>query len=235
MKTYKIHLIRHGLTEDNLKGIYAGHTDSSLCSQGIEQIEQLKKEYIYPQVDFVFSSPLKRCKETAKLIYPDAEPIVIDALTEYNFGEFEGQTAEVLHEKQPLFDKWIRGEKGIAPPFGESNEDFTARVCTAFSQIVDGIIKAGTDNVAIITHGGVISTLLANFAIPEASATEWLTPSGCGFTLLASHFLWMSGRKLEAVREIPELPEEEKQGNYYDGWDYYPDDDDFDISEYIND
>jgi len=74
-----------------------------------------------------------------------------------------------------------------------------------------------------------------NFAIPEASATEWLTPSGCGYTLLASHFLWMSGRKLEAIKEIPDLPEEKKEGNYYDGWDYYPNDDDFDISEYLND
>ena len=231
MKTYKIHLIRHGLTEDNLKGVYAGHTDTPLCAQGIEQLGELKEKYIYPQADFVFSSPLKRCTETARLIYPANEPVVIDALKEYNFGEFEGQTADELHDKQPLFDRWIRGEAGVAPPFGESNEEFTARVCESFAKIVDGIIKSDSDNVAIITHGGVISTIMANFAIPEASATEWLTPSGCGFTLLASHFLWMSGRKLEAVREIPDLPEEKKQGNYYDGWDYYPNDDDFDISE----
>ncbi|MBR3817384.1 MAG: histidine phosphatase family protein [Clostridia bacterium] len=235
MKTYKIHLIRHGLTEDNLRGIYAGHTDSPLCSQGAEQLAELKKCYVYPHADFVFSSPLKRCTETARLIYPGCEPVIIDALTEYNFGEFEGKTADELHEKQPLFDRWIRGEEGIAPPFGETNEEFTSRVCGGFAKIVDGIIKSDSDNVVIVTHGGVISTIMANFAIPEASASEWLTPSGCGYTLLASHFLWMSGRKLEAVREIPELPEEEKQGNYYDGWDYYPNDDDFDISEYLND
>lgn len=235
MKTYKIHLIRHSLTEDNLKGVYAGHTDSPLCPQGIEQLEELKRDYIYPRADFVFSSPLKRCTETAKILYPHIEPMIIDALTEYNFGEFEGKTADELHEKQPLFDRWIRGEEGIAPPFGETNEEFTARICNGFTKIVDGIIKSGSDNVVIVTHGGVISTLLANFAIPEAPASEWLVPSGCGVTLLASHFLWMSGRKLEAVREIPDLPEEEKKGNYYDGWDYYPNDDDFDISEYIND
>ena len=41
MKTYKIHLIRHGLTEDNLKGLYAGHTDTSLCDEGKAQILQL--------------------------------------------------------------------------------------------------------------------------------------------------------------------------------------------------
>ncbi len=234
MKTYKIHIIRHGLTQDNLAGIYAGHTDTSLCSEGKEQIEKMKEDYIYPSADFVFVSPLKRCRETAELIYPDLKPIVIEALTEYDFGEFEGKTAEELHEKQPLFDRWIKGEQGIAPPFGESNEEFAKRVCEGFVKIVDGILKSGTDNVAIVTHGGVISTLMANFALPEASVSEWLTPPGCGYTLLASHFLWMSGRKLEAIKEIPELPREENEGNYYDGWDYYPDDDDFDISEYLN-
>ena len=43
----------------------------------------------------------------------------------------------------------------------------------------------------------------------------------------------MSGRKVEVIKEIPESPEEERQGNYYDGWDYYPNDDDFDVSEYL--
>lgn len=235
MKTYRIHLIRHGLTEDNLKGVYAGHTDTSLCEEGREQIIKMKEEYIYPQADFVFTSPLKRCTETAEIIYPGHKAIAVDGLTEYNFGEFEGQTAEVLHEKQPLFDPWLKGEKGIAPPFGESNEEFAKRVCESFVKIVDGILKSGSDNVAIITHGGVISTIMSNFALPEASASEWLTPQGCGYTLLASHFLWMQGHKLEAIKEIPEMPKDDSEGNYYDGWDYYPNDDDFDISEYLND
>mgnify|MGYP002514628718 FL=1 len=162
---------------------------------------------------------------------PDYE---IDGLTEYNFGEFEGQTADQLHEKQPLFNRWLRGEENITPPFGESNKEFADRICSTFVKIIDGILKTGTDNVAIITHGGVISALMSNFAIPEASVSEWLTPSGCGYTLYLSHFLWMSGHKLEAVKQIPDLPEEEKEGNYYDGWDYIPNDDDFDISEYLD-
>jgi alpha-ribazole phosphatase len=195
----------------------------------------MKEEYKYPQVDFVFSSPLKRCKETAEILYPHLNPIVIDELTEYNFGEFEGRTAEELHEKEPLFDRWLLGDENIKPPFGESNREFINRICNAFVKIIDGVVKSGSDNVAIITHGGVISSLLANFGIPEASVSEWMTPSGCGYTLLISHFLWMSGHKAEVIKEIPEIPQGESEGNYYDGWDYYPNDDDFDISEYLND
>lgn len=233
MKNYKIHFIRHGLTQHNLDGVYSGRNDVELCQEGKNQLLQMKEEFEYPYAEFVFTSPLERCKETAKLLYPDIKPIEIEGLTEYNFGEFEGQTAEYLHEKQPLFDRWLKGDENIKPPFGESNEEFAQRVCSCFVKIVDGILKTGSDNVVIITHGGVISALMANFAIPEGSVAEWLTPSGCGYTLNLSHFLWMSGHKLEAIKQIPATPEDENKGNYYDGWDYYPDDDDFDISEYI--
>ena len=121
MKSYNIHLIRHGFTAENLEGRYIGHTDVPLSEEGIEQIENMKREYIYPYADVVFTSPLSRCKETAKLIYPDAKTVVIDDLIEYNFGEFEGKTAQEL-EKSPVFPKWLAGEKGVEPPFGESNE-----------------------------------------------------------------------------------------------------------------
>ena len=233
MKNYKIHFIRHGLTQESIDGLYCGITDVSVCDQGKRQLEDMKQQYIYPDAEFVFSSPLKRCLETAEILYPGIKPLVFEDLTECNFGEFENQSAQKLHETQPLFDRWLRGEPGVAPPFGESNEDFAKRVCECFVKICDGILKSGSDNIVIITHGGVIATILSQFAIPEAPVSDWLTPCGCGYTLYLSHFLWMSGHKLEAVKEIPAVPEEEGSKNYYDGWDYYPDDDDFDISEYI--
>ncbi len=232
MRTYRLHLIRHGLTQGNLDGLYIGHTDMPLCSDGITQIEDMKREMNYPKVSVVFSSPLKRCTQTAHLIYPETEPIVINELIEYDFGEFEGRCAAELHEKQPLFDRWLAGEKDVKPPFGESNEDFSRRICECFVKIVDGILKTGTDDACIITHGGVIMTLLENFALPEAKAHEWITPSGCGYTLRITPSLWTSGKKLEAIEEIPTTSAQ--SGNYYDGWDYYPSDDDFDISQYIN-
>ena len=45
----------------------------------------------------------------------------------------------------------------------------------------------------------------------------------------------MQGHKFEVIKEIPEISSEETKGNYYDGWDYYPNDDDFDVSEYLYD
>ncbi|MBQ7100216.1 MAG: hypothetical protein IJN81_01185, partial [Clostridia bacterium] len=53
-------------------------------------------------------------------------------------------------------------------------------------------------------HGGVISALMSRYALPEAQPHEWITPSGCGYTLSITPSVWMSGRKLEAQKEIPE-------------------------------
>lgn len=203
MKSYKIHLIRNALTQENLDGRYLGHTDSPLCQAGIEQLEDLIATYKYPKVEAVFSSPLKRCVDTAKMIFPDKNPIPMDALIEYNFGEFDGKTAEELQE-HPLFPKWLAGEPDVEPPFGESNEAFGRRICTGFEKIVDGMLRSGVESAAVVTHGGVIMQLMSRYALPEAKAHEWLTPSGCGYTLSITPSLWMSGQKLEAISETPE-------------------------------
>ena len=233
MKTCRLHILRHGLTQANIDGLYVGHSDVPLCDMGKQQLQQMKNDYIYPDCKIVFSSPLKRCLETAEIIYPSVKPIVIDGLIEYDFGEFDGRSTADLHEKQPLFDRWLTGDPEVKPPFGESNGDFAKRVCECFCRIVEGVLKTNSDDACIITHGGVIMTILSNFGIPEASPTDWLTPSGCGYTLRIDPALWMAGQKAEVIEEIP-LSQQEKADNYYDGWDYYPDDDDFDVSEYIN-
>ena len=70
MKTFKIHLIRHGLTEGNLKQQYIGKTDLPLAGVGVTQLQRLKEEVDYPRVDKVYSSPMLRCLQTALILYP---------------------------------------------------------------------------------------------------------------------------------------------------------------------
>lgn len=58
MKNYTLYLIRHGITAANLNGLYAGGgTDLPLCPEGREDLEQLKRQFVYPKVDTVFLSP----------------------------------------------------------------------------------------------------------------------------------------------------------------------------------
>lgn len=225
MKSYYIQLIRNGLTAGNVGGRYIGHTDEELSTEGIEQIKQMKTDYKYPDVEAVFSSPLKRCTQTAKLIYPNCDPIIIDGFIEYNFGEFEGKSAEEL-ESHPVFPDWLAGKKGVSPPFGESNEDFSQRIAQTMVKVIDGVIQSGITKTAIVTHGGVIMALLAMFGLPEASMHEWLTPGGCGYTIRVTPSLWSQGRKFEVFAQIPEI----------EGEDEFRDiDDDFNVEDFLYD
>ena len=210
MKSYTIHFIRNALTDENLEGRYIGHTNVELSDEGKAQLAQMRSELVYPPVDALFTSPLKRCTETAAILYPDNKPIVIEGFIEYNFGEFENKTAEQL-EKYEEFPRWLAGEKGVKPPYGESNDEFTKRVCDTFEKVAEGLMKTGTTSAAIITHGGVIMTLLAVYGIPEYPMHEWLTPNGCGFTVKLNPSLWMRSKKFEVFSEFPyereELPD----------------------------
>ena len=206
MKTYRIHFIRNALTAANLDGRYIGHTDEPLSDQGVRQLKQQLIDARYPQADAVFSSPLLRCTQTAGILYPGKEAIVINDLIEYDFGEFEGKTAAEL-QHYPVFPGWLAGEPDAEPPFGESARAFSARICNCLSLIVQGLIKTGTTDAVIVTHGGVIMALLAAFGLPEAPMHEWLTPSGCGYTVRITPSVWMNGQKFEVVGEIPVFPD----------------------------
>ena len=205
MKTYKIHLIRHAINEGTEEGRYIGHTDAPLSEEGRAQLLQMRDDYIYPGVEAVFSSPLKRCVDTAKILYPQKEPIIMDGLMECNFGEFENKTAEELEENED-FLSWIKGD--TAPPFGESSNAFGQRICTTFEKIADGMMKSGVFEAAIITHGGVASAILAAYGLPQAPMHEWMMPNCCGFTLRLDPAMWMRGRKCEVFAEIPDTKEE---------------------------
>ena len=207
MKSYTVHLIRHGLTDENLQGRYIGHTDVLLSEDGKKQLAQLKEETVFPPVQALFTSPLKRCKETASILYPENKPIEIEGFIEYNFGFFENKTAEQL-EDHPVFPRWLAGERGVEPPFGESNEAFGKRVCETFEKVAEGLMKTGTTEAAIVTHGGVIMAILATYGIPELPMHEWLTPNGCGFTIKINPSLWMRAKKFEVFSEFPYEKEE---------------------------
>lgn len=210
MKTYTIYMFRHGLTKGNLNAQYIGHTDLPLTTDSISSLRSIKAHHHYPKVDAVFSSPLKRCKDSASIMFPDNNILVIDDFIEYNFGEFEGLTAEELKDNED-FKVWLRGDFNTAAPFGESNGQFAHRVCAAFEKVVEGCLKTGTETVAIVGHAGVLMTILACYGVPEAPMAHWQMDAGYGFKLRVTPSLWMQTNKLEVVDTAPVSLEELKQ------------------------
>ena len=202
MKSYYIHFIRHGAINPTLRGRYIGVTDVPLSDKGKIEIRKLDATMAYPYAKAVFSSPLKRCTQTARIIYPDTEPLIIDQLSECHFGEWENKSAAELAGDE-TFKKWLAGDPSVKPPRGESNADFTRRVCLIFESIVDGLIKTGTTDAAIITHGGVMTTLLSVYGLPQAKPFDWVCDNGYGYSLRITPMLWQRDKVAEVFDRIP--------------------------------
>lgn len=202
MKSYIIHFIRHGAIDETLSGKYIGTTDVPLSDKGKMDLKKLDYEYRYPGTQVVFTSPLKRCTETCRILYPEQNPLSIANLSECNFGEWEGKTAEEL-KSDPDFEKWLAGDNSVKPPRGESNEDFTRRICRMFESIVEGLMKTGTTESVIVTHGGVIMTLLAVYGLPQAKPFEWTMDNGFGYSLRVTPMLWQRDKVCEVFQTIP--------------------------------
>ena len=115
MVTYKIHLIRHGMTEGNKEGRYVGRCDLPLCDEGIAEIRSLIETLQYPKVQAVYSSPLTRCIETADLIYPEVPITVVEDLIEVSLGDFEGKCIKDLKD-QPSYQAWLTDSLNNPPP-----------------------------------------------------------------------------------------------------------------------
>lgn len=202
MKSYVIHFIRHGAIDETLSGKYIGATDVPLSGQGKAALRRLAQEHAYPRAQVVFTSPLKRCTETCRILYPDISPLAIANLSECNFGEWEGKTADELKDDED-FQKWLAGDNNVKPPRGESNADFVRRICKMFESIVEGLMKTGTTESVIVTHGGVIMTLLAVYGLPQAKPFEWAMENGCGYSVRVTPMLWQRGKVTEVFQRVP--------------------------------
>ena len=196
MKNYYLYLIRHGITEGNLDGKYIGQTDLALCPQGEKQIQQLVKAGVYPCVEKVYTSPLKRCVETAQIIYPDIQLSKVDEIAEMDFGQFEGKTQKEL-ENLPEYTAWLKGGPEACPPDGEKFGDFSLRCISGLDIIFRDMMTKEITRAAMVTHGGVITNLLAGFGLPKGHPADYMCGPGEGFEILLSTFLWQKGPAFE--------------------------------------
>lgn len=202
MKSYVINFIRHGLTNANINGQYAGITDIPVCEEGIKRLEKLKNSYKYPKVDAYFSSPLTRCKQTCGVIYPDANPIVIDDLKECDFGDWEMKTPNDLQGNEE-YKTWLKSGQQLKPPNGESGVEFRERICGALDSLVEKLMREGITSSAVFAHGGVIMTLLAVYGIPKKNPFELIVANGCGYSVRVTPGLWMRDKVFEICEKLP--------------------------------
>ena len=133
----KLWFVRHGMTEGNSHQRYIGVTDEPLCEEG----RKLLEKFTYPAVQALFVSPLKRCRETASILFPKGEQRIVPLLAECDFGEFENKNYKELSDN-PHYQEWIDSNGTLPFPGGESKEECADRNLKGF----DEVLKACRDD-----------------------------------------------------------------------------------------
>ncbi len=152
-------LMRHGESQGNREMRLQGRKDFPLTGRGRSQALALGQRLASSGISAVYSSPITRALDTARII-GDATGLEVreDArLQEYDFGELlSGLTWKEIRELRPQLVASLMGDDSEFPhyPGEEGRAAFRARVCGAITEIAG---RHADDNaVAIVTHAGPI-------------------------------------------------------------------------------
>ena len=143
-----IYLARHGETDWNVQNRWQGHADPPLNARGRTQARDLSARLASVLFDAVYSSDLRRARQTAEIVafgrgmsvFPDRR------LREIDVGSWQGLTRDEIAERFPDGSR----------PDGETLEAFRRRVLEAFGAI--GRYHEGV-NVLVVAHGGCARTI----------------------------------------------------------------------------
>ena len=183
----EIILIRHGKTFGNTLGRYIGITDEELCPEGREELDALRESGQYRSIrpDLVYVSPLRRCRQTAELLFPGVPQEICRDLRECDFGEFENKNYKEL-SGNPAYQAWVDSGGTLPFPGGESREAFQERCRVEFARVLRARRKQAGSNAVFVVHGGTIMSILSAYA-PQGAADpfyRWQVKNGEGWRAL---------------------------------------------------
>ena len=190
----KIWLLRHGATVYNDGCRYQGRLDAPLSPQGLAA---LRRADFDPGV--VYVRPTLRTRQTAAVLFPEAQLVEIPGLREMDFGAFEGRNAQELAD-DPAYLAWVEGGCTDQTPGGESRAAFSDRVCGAFAGLVDAALDKGESQLVILAHGGTQMATLERYALLRRDYFQWPGPLGGGFILDAS--AWRAAHALRLIQTV---------------------------------
>ena len=157
----RLYVVRHGETVKNQFGLIQGQTEADLNENGIEEAKKLRELIDSLNIDLVISSPLRRAKDTAKLITNDKFDIIIDdRLIERNYGLSEGKPVDSDLTVQ-YWDFNLNTDINDV----EKVRDLLARV----SEFIEDMrFKYDDKNVLVVAHSAILRAIhYAINGIPE--------------------------------------------------------------------
>ena len=166
------YIFRHGQTDYNIEKRVQSFLDIPLNNTGFEQAQDLAKNLTDIKFDCIYSSPLARALETAKIVVGD-KPIKIitePGLRERNLGVLCGKIMNLtdapadtpvdLTKDTVDMPAALLFNDNYAPENGESDNDFIKRVCDTMIKIAK---HTNAKTIGIATHAGVIGALVRHF------------------------------------------------------------------------
>lgn len=156
----KLIIIRHAQSTDNQSKLLGGNSEARLTEKGRLQAALAGKELAqkYSRFDLVFSSPRKRCVETAEILLTQfSQPVTIqksELLTERHFGQFSGQDMSKIDFR--LIDNLPLGNKFQVEPLSQ----LESRVNRFIEQILQ---KSSVENILIVSHSNPLCYFITHF------------------------------------------------------------------------
>ncbi len=157
-------LARHGRTAANATGVLAGRSKGvHLDDTGTAQARAAAERLSGLELALVVTSPLERCRETARLLVPGARAVPDRRLLECDYGDWTGQELKRL-AKEKLW-RTVQSQPSAARfPGGESLQELSSRAVAAIRDR-DASVEAESGDHAVwlaVSHGDVIKAILAD-------------------------------------------------------------------------
>jgi probable phosphoglycerate mutase len=157
-----LYLARHAQTASSAVDSFNGRGELPLTERGREQALELGERLSAVRFAAVVRSPLGRTRETAELVAPGLPHVVMEELTEIDYGAWEGLTPEEARARDPrLYDAWLADPAAVAPPGGETAAQVAKRALAALRSIENAFDKTGKP-VLGISHKATLRILGAS-------------------------------------------------------------------------
>jgi broad specificity phosphatase PhoE len=159
----EIDLLRHGLSESNKVKKYSNVIDEPLDKLAFGEISNIKEYFDNINYDMVFSSPYKRCLETALyLIRDNTVAIKIEnSIREMELGPWNGLTPKEIEIKYPIeWEIWKSKPDKLRLPERETIHEVRQRVISWLIPLINSI-ECG--HILIVTHVVVIRVILSYY------------------------------------------------------------------------
>ena len=156
-------LIRHGETDWNVEGRYQGQADPPLNSLGLEQAHRLAQELQSATLDVLYTSPLQRAAQTARIIVETLNiPLFNEPrLMEIHQGDWQTRLRSEIETLYPeLFHHWETEPWRVTPPGGEHLFQVQERVYAAVDDIR---IRHESQKVGVVSHRIPIALIKVRF------------------------------------------------------------------------